>query len=75
MFLEINPAGQFLYIEHDTGQPIAAALARKPLKTRSNYMHSSTQNSRFAETVVIARSGRTSLRARCSTRTAAAKAD
>jgi glutathione synthase/RimK-type ligase-like ATP-grasp enzyme len=26
-FLEINPAGQFLYIEHATGQPIAAALA------------------------------------------------
>jgi hypothetical protein len=28
VFLEINPAGQFLYIEHDTGQPIAAALAQ-----------------------------------------------
>jgi glutathione synthase/RimK-type ligase-like ATP-grasp enzyme len=27
VFLEINPAGQFLYIEHATGQPIAAALA------------------------------------------------
>jgi glutathione synthase/RimK-type ligase-like ATP-grasp enzyme len=29
VFLEINPAGQFLYIEHATGQPIAATLARK----------------------------------------------
>jgi glutathione synthase/RimK-type ligase-like ATP-grasp enzyme len=28
VFLEINPAGQFLYIEDATGQPIAAALAR-----------------------------------------------
>jgi glutathione synthase/RimK-type ligase-like ATP-grasp enzyme len=28
VFLEINPAGQFLYIERATGQPIAAALAR-----------------------------------------------
>ncbi len=27
VFLEINPAGQFLYIERDTGQPIAAAIA------------------------------------------------
>ena len=27
VFLEINPAGQFLYIEHATGQPIATALA------------------------------------------------
>jgi glutathione synthase/RimK-type ligase-like ATP-grasp enzyme len=35
VFLEINPAGQFLYVEHATGQPIAAALAKalieKPL--------------------------------------------
>jgi len=29
VFLEINPAGQFLYIEYATGQPIAAALARQ----------------------------------------------
>lgn len=29
VFLEINPAGQFLYIEYATGQPIAAAIARK----------------------------------------------
>ena len=29
VFLEINPAGQFLYIEHSTGQPIAAALASR----------------------------------------------
>jgi glutathione synthase/RimK-type ligase-like ATP-grasp enzyme len=29
VFLEINPAGQFLYIELATGQPIAAALARE----------------------------------------------
>jgi len=27
VFLEINPAGQFLYIEYATGQPITAALA------------------------------------------------
>jgi hypothetical protein len=26
-FLEINPAGQFLYVEEQTGQPITAALA------------------------------------------------
>ena len=29
VFLEINPAGQFLYIELATGQPIAAELARQ----------------------------------------------
>ena len=28
VFLEINPAGQFLYIEQATGQPIAAAVAQ-----------------------------------------------
>jgi glutathione synthase/RimK-type ligase-like ATP-grasp enzyme len=28
VFLEINPAGQFLYVENATGQPIAAALAQ-----------------------------------------------
>ena len=28
VFLEINPAGQFLYIERDTGQPIAEASRR-----------------------------------------------
>lgn len=28
VFLEINPAGQFLYVEYATGQPIAAALAK-----------------------------------------------
>ncbi|USQ79237.1 hypothetical protein NF556_16700 [Ornithinimicrobium faecis] len=27
VFLEINPAGQFLFIEQETGQPIAAAIA------------------------------------------------
>lgn len=27
VFLEINPAGQWLFVEHATGQPIAAALA------------------------------------------------
>jgi glutathione synthase/RimK-type ligase-like ATP-grasp enzyme len=27
IFLEVNPAGQFLYVEEATGQPIAAALA------------------------------------------------
>jgi glutathione synthase/RimK-type ligase-like ATP-grasp enzyme len=27
VFLEINPAGQFLYVEQQTGQPIAATLA------------------------------------------------
>ena len=34
VFLEINPAGQFLYIENATGQPIAAALALTLLKKR-----------------------------------------
>lgn len=29
VFLEINPAGQFLYIENDTGQPISEALAQE----------------------------------------------
>jgi len=29
VFLEINPAGQFLYIEQQTGQPITAALAAR----------------------------------------------
>jgi glutathione synthase/RimK-type ligase-like ATP-grasp enzyme len=28
VFLEINPAGQWLFVEEKTGQPIAAALAR-----------------------------------------------
>jgi glutathione synthase/RimK-type ligase-like ATP-grasp enzyme len=28
VFLEINPAGQFLYIEGATGLPIAAEMAR-----------------------------------------------
>jgi hypothetical protein len=32
VFLEVNPAGQFLYIEQATGQPIAAALANALLK-------------------------------------------
>jgi hypothetical protein len=32
VFLEINPAG---YIEHATGQPIAAALAQTLLKKRA----------------------------------------
>ncbi len=32
VFLEINPAGQFLYIEQATGQPIAAALANALLQ-------------------------------------------
>jgi hypothetical protein len=27
VFLEVNPAGQFLYVENATGQPISAALA------------------------------------------------
>jgi glutathione synthase/RimK-type ligase-like ATP-grasp enzyme len=35
VFLEINPAGQFLYIEHATGQPIAATLAQTLLKKRA----------------------------------------
>ncbi len=34
VFLEINPAGQFLYIEKATGQPIAAALAQALLTER-----------------------------------------
>ena len=32
VFLELNPAGQFLYIEQMTGQPITAALASKLLR-------------------------------------------
>jgi glutathione synthase/RimK-type ligase-like ATP-grasp enzyme len=32
VFLEINPAGQFLYIEAATGQPMAAAMARALLE-------------------------------------------
>jgi hypothetical protein len=28
VFLEINPTGQWLFVEHATGQPIAATLAR-----------------------------------------------
>jgi glutathione synthase/RimK-type ligase-like ATP-grasp enzyme len=32
VFLEINPAGQFLYVEQATGQPIAAALAKALLQ-------------------------------------------
>ncbi len=31
VFLEINPAGQWLFVEQATGQPIAAALARELL--------------------------------------------
>ena len=27
VFLEINPNGQYLWIEHDTGLPISAAVA------------------------------------------------
>jgi glutathione synthase/RimK-type ligase-like ATP-grasp enzyme len=29
VFLEINPAGQFRYVEEQTGQPLAAALAAR----------------------------------------------
>jgi glutathione synthase/RimK-type ligase-like ATP-grasp enzyme len=29
VFLEINPEGQFLYVEDHTGQPLAAALAAR----------------------------------------------
>jgi glutathione synthase/RimK-type ligase-like ATP-grasp enzyme len=32
VFLEINPAGQFLYIENATGQPISAAVATALLR-------------------------------------------
>ena len=32
VFLEINPAGQFLYVERATGQPITAALAKALLE-------------------------------------------
>ena len=28
VFLEINPAGQWLFVEQATGQPIAASIAR-----------------------------------------------
>ena len=34
VFLEINPAGQFLYVERATGQPITAALAKALLEGR-----------------------------------------
>lgn len=34
VFLEINPAGQFLFVEQATGQPIAAALAAALLTRR-----------------------------------------
>jgi glutathione synthase/RimK-type ligase-like ATP-grasp enzyme len=39
VFLEINPAGQFLYIEHATRQPIAAALAQTLLKKHAVQGH------------------------------------
>lgn len=42
VFLEINPAGQFLYIEQATGQPIAAALAQALLKKRASPRESPT---------------------------------
>jgi glutathione synthase/RimK-type ligase-like ATP-grasp enzyme len=29
VFLEVNPAGQWLFIEHATGQPISAELASR----------------------------------------------
>ncbi len=29
VFLEVNPAGQWLFVEHATGQPITAALAQR----------------------------------------------
>jgi glutathione synthase/RimK-type ligase-like ATP-grasp enzyme len=32
VFLEVNPAGQFLYIERDTQQPITEALARELMR-------------------------------------------
>jgi glutathione synthase/RimK-type ligase-like ATP-grasp enzyme len=35
VFLEINPAGQFLYVEYATRQPIAAALAKALLEKRA----------------------------------------
>ena len=35
VFFEINPAGQFLYIEKATGQPISMALAQTLLKERT----------------------------------------
>jgi catechol 2,3-dioxygenase-like lactoylglutathione lyase family enzyme len=38
VFLEINPAGQFLYVEYATGQPIAAALARTLSKDRAAWV-------------------------------------
>jgi len=36
VFLEINPAGQFLYIEQATGQPIASAVAQTLLEAPEN---------------------------------------
>jgi glutathione synthase/RimK-type ligase-like ATP-grasp enzyme len=45
VFLEINPAGQFLYIERATGQPIAAALARALLKGYAAKAHTNVNHS------------------------------
>lgn len=37
VFLEVNPAGQFLYIENDTGQEISAAVAQALSVKRTPY--------------------------------------
>jgi glutathione synthase/RimK-type ligase-like ATP-grasp enzyme len=48
VFLEINPAGQFLYIEHATGQPIAVALAQTLLKGHAAKTHANVNHSQTA---------------------------
>jgi D-alanine-D-alanine ligase-like ATP-grasp enzyme len=35
VFLEVNPAGEFLFISHRTGQPIPAAIASSARAPRS----------------------------------------
>jgi glutathione synthase/RimK-type ligase-like ATP-grasp enzyme len=42
VFLEINPAGEFMYIEKATSQPIAAALAQTLLSKRAVEGHTPT---------------------------------
>jgi glutathione synthase/RimK-type ligase-like ATP-grasp enzyme len=39
VFLEINPAGQFLYVERSTGQPIAAAIAALLVRGGEAFQH------------------------------------
>lgn len=43
VFFEVNPAGQFLYVEHATQQPITQALANRLALTKTNDQHSHVQ--------------------------------